>query len=528
MISEPTKKYLKLIDSLSEPEDPAEIPKIHVDYVASKIATLYEKLRQVIDYQEDHLLRKNTIQRILGRRLMLSSNPEEIAKPLVSELIRGGYFPNDKIPETRIKKVQDILSKYIFLMENAPIGPEKNNLAEWLKNLAATEIEEKLLPNKADAALLEYMVEELLKRLNFPDINLDEEKKKELIFIACQKALLKADQAVLNWRLLKFKLPELANSPSLNLLVKLSESLPLIKKGIEESANNPLIRRIQLIAFRFVPGFFIIKDIVSGGLAESSEARQIFENPETLEARLKFVYEKRYKRMKKQNRTWGFRWVLSILLSKMFLALLIEIPYDRLTDKFSYLSIGVNLFVPPLLMFLIISSIRVPKEKNKKLVCEQTMNIVHPREELELIIVKKPLERKGLLNSILRTIFLASSALVFGGVIYLLLKINFSWVSITIFLAFFSLIAFSGMKIESSSRQLKATDREKEEGILGSIADIFFLPFRNAGKLLSGQLQKYNLIILILNLFFEAPLQIFFEFIESWRTFIKAKKEELE
>ena len=525
MISDPTRKYLKLIDSLLEPEDPIDVSKIHVDYVASKIATLYEKLRQVIDYQEEHLLRKNTIQRILKRRLLLSSDPEEIAKPLVFELIRGSYFPNDKIPETKIKKIENILSKYIFLMENSPDGPEKNELAEWLKNLAATEIEERLAPPGADSALLEYMTEELLKRLAFPDIDIDQDKKKELAFIACQKSLLKADQSLLCWRLLKFKLPEIINSPSLDLLVKFSENLPAIKKGIEESISNPLIKRIQLIAYRFVPGFLIIRDIVS---EDPKETRQIFEKPDTFEARLKFVYEKRYKSIKKKNRTWGMRWVVSILLSKMFLAFLIEIPYDRLTNKFSFVSLGVNLLVPPLLMFLIISSIRVPKEKNKKLVCEQTMNIVYPKEELETIVVKKPSEKKGLKNLILRIIFLASSAIVFGGVIYLLLKINFSWVSIAIFLAFFSLIAFSGMRIEASSKQLKATDREKEEGVLDFIADIFFLPFRNAGKWLSGQLQKYNLIILILNLFFEAPLQIFFEFIESWRSFIKAKKEELE
>jgi len=104
MISDSTDKYLKSIRSLLKHKEPTVVPNIHVDYVASKIATLYEKLRQVIDYQEEHLLRKNTIQRILKRRLLLSSDPEEIANPLISELIRGGYFLNDKIPETKIKK----------------------------------------------------------------------------------------------------------------------------------------------------------------------------------------------------------------------------------------------------------------------------------------------------------------------------------------------------------------------------------------------------------------------------------------
>lgn len=525
MISDSTDKYLKSIRSLSKHEEPTVVPNIHVDYVASKIATLYEKLRQVIDYQEEHLLRKNTIQRILKRRLLLSSDPEEIANPLISELIRGGYFLNDKIPETKIKKIENILAKYIFLMENSPVDFEKNELIEWLKDLAATEIEEKLAPSETDSVLLEYMAEELLKRLVFQNIDIDQNKKKELIFIACQKSLLRADQSLLNWRLLRFKLPEFTNSPNLDSLVKFSENLLVIKKGVEQSINDPLIKNIQLIAYRFVPGFLVIKDIISEDL---NETNQIFEKPDTLEARLKFFYEKRYKSIKKKNRTWGMRWVISILLSKMFLAFLIEIPYDRFANKFSFVSLGVNLLVPPLLMFLIISSIRVPKEKNKKLVCEQIMNIIYPKKELETIIVKKPLEKKIFKNLVLKIIFLISSVIVFGGVIYLLLKINFSWVSITIFLAFFSLIAFSGMRIEASSKQLKATNREKEEGILDFIADIFFLPFRNAGKWLSGQLQKYNLIILILNLFFEAPLQIFFEFIESWRNFIKAKKEELE
>jgi len=525
MISDSTKKYLKLIDSLSEPEDSADVSKIHVDYIASKIATLYEKLRQVIDYQEEHLLRRNSIQRILKRRLLLSSDPEEIAKPLVFELIRGGYFLNDKIPETKIKKIENVLSKYIFLMENSPAGAEKKELVDWLKNLAATEIEEKLASPKADSALLEYMAEELFKRLVFPNIDIDQDKKKELIFIACQKSLLRADQSLLNWRLLKFKLPELIDSPDLDLLVKFSKNLTAIKKGIEESISNPLVKRVQAIAYCFAPGFLIIRDIVS---QDSKEASQVFGKPDVFEARLKFVYEKRYRAIKKKNKIWGARWVISILLSKMFLAFLIEVPYDRLTNRFSLVSLGINLLVPPLLMFLIILSIRVPREKNKKLICEQTMSIVYPKEQLEAIAVKKPSEKKSFRNLVLKIIFWASSAIVFSGVIYLLLKINFNWVSIAIFLAFFSLIAFAGMRIEVSNKQLKATDKDKEESILNSIADLFFLPFRNIGKWLSGQLQKYNLIILILNLCFEAPLQIFFEFVESWRNFIKAKKEDLE
>ena len=84
-------------------------PYIHVDYVASRIAFLYEKVRQVIDYQEEHLLRENAIERILRRRLFSAEPKEPFALSLVEELIRAGYFQNDSIPEERIGGVQTIL-----------------------------------------------------------------------------------------------------------------------------------------------------------------------------------------------------------------------------------------------------------------------------------------------------------------------------------------------------------------------------------------------------------------------------------
>lgn len=527
MISEPTKRYLQQISSFSRPEAAPDVPLIHVDHVASKIATLYEKLRQVIDYQEDHLLRKNTIERVLKRRFLLSSDPEEIASPLVFELIRGGYFPNDKIPETKIEEIKRLLAKYIFLIESSPASisrSERRKLTGWLENLASSEIEEKLVPRRKDKALLDYLVEELLRRLVFPEVLVDEQKKRELVFIASQKALLKADSALLSWRLLKLKFPEFADSPGRDYLITFSQNLSLVAREIEEEINHPLVKIIQRKAYGFSPIFWLFQDIV---LEDPSKAAGLFENPESLETRIKFAYDKRYRLLKKDNRRWGARWVISILLSKMLLALLIEVPYDRLHGNFSPLALGVNMFFPPFLMFLIISSIRVPSTDNKNRLSWEAMRIVYPKDQPEPIRIEETSGKKtGFIGLFLKLFFWSTSTAIFAGVIYLLLKINFSWLSIVIFLVFFSLISFSGMKIEATTKQLKVG--EKEEGIISFIADIFFLPFRNIGKWLSGQLQKYNLIILILNLFFEAPLQIFFEFLESWRGYIKKKKEEME
>ena len=61
---------------------------ITVDEVASKVAAFYEKIRGIVDWREEHLLRKMAIHRILHRRLLLTENPGEVAEPLLQELVR--------------------------------------------------------------------------------------------------------------------------------------------------------------------------------------------------------------------------------------------------------------------------------------------------------------------------------------------------------------------------------------------------------------------------------------------------------
>ena len=41
------------------------VAKIHVDEIASKIAGFYSYLRNIVDYREEHLLRKGIIERTL-------------------------------------------------------------------------------------------------------------------------------------------------------------------------------------------------------------------------------------------------------------------------------------------------------------------------------------------------------------------------------------------------------------------------------------------------------------------------------
>ena len=93
--------------------------KIHVDEIASKVAAFYEKVRNLIDYREEHLLRKGIIERILRRRMFLKNFEKNFAEPLIKELIRSGHLPNDTVPESKIADIQKIIDALVHLMEHS-------------------------------------------------------------------------------------------------------------------------------------------------------------------------------------------------------------------------------------------------------------------------------------------------------------------------------------------------------------------------------------------------------------------------
>src|SRR3989344_1621255 len=108
-ISESTKSLISKYDLWQKSLKPKEgMPVIHVDEVASKVAAFYEQIRTIIDWKEEHLMRRAAIIRRLQNRFLDATRSGDtsvkIAEPLIMELIRGGYFPNDKIETSKIQE----------------------------------------------------------------------------------------------------------------------------------------------------------------------------------------------------------------------------------------------------------------------------------------------------------------------------------------------------------------------------------------------------------------------------------------
>ena len=145
LLSQRTELLLKTYRKQKEKETVESLqPRIKVNEVLSSIAFIYERIRNVIAYKGEHLLRRNAIERILRRLLWRrESNPTMLSNTLIRELIWARYLENDTLPQGKIDEVSKIISKYLKLFGQR----SDRQWRKWLLEIASCEIEETIVPS---------------------------------------------------------------------------------------------------------------------------------------------------------------------------------------------------------------------------------------------------------------------------------------------------------------------------------------------------------------------------------------------
>lgn len=526
-ISPQTKKliqqYQYWYQSLQSKE---QISTIHVDEVATAVATFYEKIRGIIEWREEHLLRKSAIARVLKRRLAIQETAQEIAEPLVLELIRAGHFPNDQIDERKIEEIKNVLYKYLFILKKSSSPPKEKirvELYDWLLNISACEIEEILTPSLKELALIEYMAELMKERTKITVTEGNEKKEIEKkIYIAIQRALFKFDNSTISLYLLKRKYSNWSNL-SQDQLQEITNNIYLIWNELEKDLNCSLSEKLYQVYKKQSIPYLILGDIIENNLPDPFK---ILSQSEILEKAIKDAYQKRFIKLKGKLKRAAFYSVISIFITKILVALAIEIPFDKyVLNYFNYQALGFNILIPPFLMFLLVSTIRPPKKENLNKIIIEVMKIVYKTEKKDIYIIKSPKKKGFVLAAIIGIFYILTFILSFGIIIFILNKLKFSVLSIIIFLMFFCLIFFAGIKIRERTKEL--TILPEKSGFLAFLIDTFSLPFLRMGRWLSNKLTKYNIVLIFINILIDLPFQLFTEFLEHWRNFLKEKKEEI-
>jgi len=526
LIKEFIAKYRDFITPKPSPETMA---KIHVDEIASKIAGFYAYLRNIVDYREEHLLRKGIIERTLKRYLAVWPKNLNTTESFLKEIIRSGHLPNDTIPEARIKDLQKIIDKYVFFINRLTVRREKSKkqIYDWLIKMCACELEEKIDPPIKDNFLADLMYQIIKERLTIQGAQISEDNKNIQIFINVQKALLRVDEAQLNYRLLKFLYADWAGLSQENIL-PIAESLPLLYKKIQQHVKNPLAKYFAEICNQYNTVFYLIGDVIYQKDKSPNSAITTpspLEDPLQAEKLIKVAYRKRYEKEKAKLAKIAFFSIVSFFLSKVLIAIFIEIPLDKYwVHHFSWFNVIVSILFPPILMLIIISAIRMPSEKNIKIVTEESLSVIYA-EKSKKYLLKIPGPRSWTTEIIINLFYIITFFVSFGLLSWLLLKLNFSLAGALIFLFFTSLVAVTGVKIYNRSHELSL---EKERvTLLSFLVDLFALPLVAVGRWIGYGLSKFNILALALDLAIETPFQAFIVFLENLRGFIKTKKEEI-
>lgn len=508
-----------------------ETSTIKVDEVASRVAAFYEKIRGIVEWKEEHLLRKGAIERVLRRKLFLHEEGGEFAEDLILHLIRGGHFPNDKIPEEKIEEVQKVLNKYIFILAHAPAfeegkKKERTDLLRWLAGVGACEIEAILDPPAKEEAIISHMEEIMRQRIRVGEGvvssgNLEEEEIRDQIAIAVRRALFNLDNTIITFHLLrrKYQWTELPES----MLPKIAQNISFLREETQKALSHPLSEKFYQVCENYDTPFLILSDIIE---KNPKEAQAILADKEQLEEEIDKAYHERYEKLKKRLGRAAIYATLSIFITKVALALTIEIPIEKAFIEINYLALGVNILVPPFLMLMLIKTVRKPDEENLHRVRMEVAKLIFSRDREDTYTIRVPKKRKFLSRFIIKAFYLFSYVISFGAIIFVLrFFLNFEWLSIAIFLMFISLIAFAGVRLRQRARELIV--KKEKESLSESFVDFFTLPIVLAGKKLTREFEKRNAFVVVFNSLIDLPFHTFIEFLEQWRNFLKEKKDEI-
>lgn len=523
-LSEPMRRLLEAFRAWREVPQIEEAPKIHVDEIAAKVAAFYEKVRNIVDYHDEHLLRKRFIVRTLKRRLIMAPS-EDFAEALLKEIIRAGHLPNDTIPQGKIADVQAFINGMRAVMErlHGQNPREARILEAWLIELAANAIEENLVPAIGENMLFDLAFAVMRKDIVITGATLNENDISLALFIALQRSLFRVDDDQLSYRLFTFIAPQWKMLPSAD-AERIAMELPALKANIDAAVKSRHLPFFEKLCNRYNTAFFLIGDIIEE--YKTTEALTgLLQDEAALKGALERMYARRFERERHRLHRLAFFSVLSFLLSKIAVALAIEVPVETyLTGHFSVLQTTLNVLFPPFLMLLIVAGIRLPGKENIALAVSAATDIIYEEKPRRYFIVV-PKQRGIAGTAVIYSAYFALFAFSFSVLYRLLIVLQFNIANIIVFALFISLVLAAGVKIKNRVRELSVAPERPR--VLTFIADLFIFPFITVGQWIIAGLAKFNILVLALNAMIELPLQFFIEFLENLRGFIESKKEEL-
>jgi len=495
--------------------------KITVNPIVSKFASWYEKLRNAMEFREDEVVLRATIERILKRRLLLGGNGKTTAIPLVKELLWARYLPNNEIPERIANKVEESIDLHLSLrlkvMEQHKIPDRIIN--EWIYDLMSSDIQYIINPKRKKEVMANFMFHVLRDDVVINDEK--EETKDAQVFMAVRRAYAKDDLAFLRYHLFCQYFGKLTNQT-------LEHTATHFLKGYQEIINElnyPLKDRIYTYAKRRSAAFVILEDVLN---ANEEKLKTVLESPVELEKEILAACKVRYKSISSKVRRAIIRSVFFILLTKVAFAFAVEGTFEKLVyGRILIPSMVINIAIPPLLMVIVGVLIRTPGEKNSRQILEfihQLLYAENPQLGNQLIMIKNQ-KRSKVLHVVFDILWLTAFVISFGAITVILTKLQFNIVSQFVFTFFLAIVSFLAYRIGILASVYRVGDRQ---GLFTLLVDFLFMPIIRVGRDLTTGIAQINIFLYFFDFLIEAPFKLLFAFFDQWFYYLRGRSEELE
>lgn len=528
-LKEPAAKFIERIKEIDHRSEIKPLERIKVSYAARSISFLYEKIRNIVDYKDEYLFRKFAIERILNRVVFIEGKRENLGEFILTELVRGRYFPNDSIGIEKIGVVDGIIYKYLAILDNADLAKhsEKNvhQAINWMVSAAAFEIDKNLSSYEKEEALAEFMYDTVKKDIAVGDGFLSERDVIVQVYLAIMRSIFKADRAILSFYLLKMYWPDLfsgtASSASMAEFGKNIFSIKnTIDREIDHSAGEKFFRFIKKRAVVYL----IVFDLITKKTAEIHQ--KMTSDKLAFLGEVQQAASSRYKKAREVLSRSFKRSVLYIFITKIILAFIIEVPYELyMFDAVNRQTLAINVIFHPVLLYAVGSSIKTPKKKNTAQIIREAEYIIYKKKVSELppYYAKFSFSRSS--GKIFWFLYLIMFVVTFGALVYILDYLNFNAVSGGLFILFLSVVSFFAFKIGYPVRELTVVD--KRDSLIDVLSDFFYLPIVHFGRWMAERFSQVNIFVFILDFIIEVPFKSFMKIFDDWVKFLKEKREEM-
>jgi hypothetical protein len=499
-------------------------PTVSVHKLTSRAGAFYEKIRYLVEYKDEHTIRRSAIERMLKRKFSLEGE-ESVGMPLLLELVSAEYLPNNQVPETVARDIQNVVDKYRLL--GAKIGKRWTvrrsgkvfEIDATVLSLMASEIDRMLFPHELDDAIAESFYKTMKESIRCTP-SVPEEDLRAPLYIACRRSLLGDDPATLLFVLVSKYVPELEYVQDVEEVKALAPALAEALTKAQRELNDPFIFRVAAAIRNRALGFSVVREVIK---KHGFNAENIFEVPELLESETKQILAERYIRLNHSVWVSGIHAAIYILLTKSIFTFLLEIPYELyLYQSVDVFALGVNIIFHPILLLLMVYTIHPLDSENMLRTLKEVRGVVSNEGE-ESIHIRQP--KKGLaLLFVLGVLYAVLFTATFGAIIKVLLWARFSSVSIALFLFFLALVSYFGLRIRYNAGRWKVSS--PNENIVSLLWNFFTLPIIRAGRFLSRKFAAINVFVFVMDFVIETPFKIMLGTFDSFLSFLKEKEED--